>query len=72
MLLERKLVRIGDEQLQRYLDLYANEESISMNERQIEAIDKLFEIGFVHGEYPCPIKAEEHFIPKEYKELRFS
>ncbi len=72
MLLERKLVRIGDEQLQRYLDLYANEESISMNERQIEAIDKLFEIGFVHGEYPCPIKAEEHFIPQEYKELRFS
>jgi len=72
MLLERELVRIGDEQLQCYLDLYANEESISMNERQIEAIDKLFEIGFIHGEYPCPIKAKEHFIPKEYKELRFS
>ena len=72
MLLERGLVRIDDEQLQRYLDLYANEESISMDERQIEALDKLFEIGFVHGEYPCPINAEEHFIPKEYKELRFS
>ena len=72
MLLERELVRIGDEQLQRYLDLYANEESISMNECQIEALDKLFEIGFAHGEYPCPIRAEEHFIPKEYKKLRFS
>lgn len=72
MLLERKLVRIDDEQLQKYLDLYANEASVAMNESQLEALDRLFVIGYEHGFYDCPIKAKDHLIPNEYKELRFS
>jgi len=72
MLLERKLVRVDERQLERYLDLYANERSISMDERQIEALDRLFEIGWRHGEYPCPIKTARHLIPTEYAKLRFS
>ncbi|BCD68792.1 menaquinone biosynthesis family protein [Nitratiruptor sp. YY09-18] len=70
MLLERNLVRIDDEQLQRYLDLYANEHSITMNELQYEALDKLFAIGFEHGYYDCPIRAQEYLIPTEYTTLR--
>ena len=72
MLLERNLVRIDDEKLQKYLDLYANDASVQMNETQLQALDKLFEIGYEHGFYDCPIKAAEYLIPKEYKELRFS
>ncbi|BCD62992.1 1,4-dihydroxy-6-naphthoate synthase [Nitratiruptor sp. YY08-26] len=70
MLLERNLVRIDDEQLQRYLDLYANEHSITMNELQYEALDRLFAIGFEYGFYDCPIRAKDFLIPHEYKSLR--
>ena len=70
MLLERNLVRIEDEKLQKYLNLYANEGSITMNEKQLQALDKLFAIGFEYGLYDCPIKAKDFLIPLEYEELR--
>ncbi|SMC08513.1 menaquinone biosynthesis family protein [Nitratiruptor tergarcus] len=70
MLLERNLVRIEDEQLQRYLDLYANEHSITMNELQYEALNRLFAIGFEYDFYDCPIRAKDFLIPHEYKCLR--
>ena len=70
MLLERNLVRIEDEKLQKYLNLYANEDSITMNEKQLRALDRLFAIGFEYGFYDCPIKAKDFLIPLEYEELR--
>ena len=70
MLLERNLVRIEDEKLQKYLNLYANENSITMSEKQLQALDRLFAIGFEHGFYDCPIKAKDFLIPLEYEELR--
>ncbi len=70
MLLERNLVRIEDEKLQKYLNLYANEDSITMNEKQLQALDRLFAIGFEYGFYDCPIKAKDFLIPLEYEELR--
>ncbi|WP_187647449.1 menaquinone biosynthesis family protein [Nitrosophilus labii] len=71
MLIERNLVRIDDEKLKIYLNMYANEDSSLMNEEHYEALDRLFEIGFEHGFYDTPIKAKEYLIPSEYKNVRF-
>ena len=69
-LVEEKLVRIEDEMLEKYLNMYASNDSIELNNTQIKALDKLFEIGYKAGEYDCPIKVEDYFIPKEYLEYR--
>ncbi len=65
-----KLVRISDEMLERYLDMYASEESAELSASQIQALDRLWKIGYEAGFYDCPIKAEDHLIPREYEELR--
>ncbi|MDD5157635.1 MqnA/MqnD/SBP family protein [Sulfurimonas sp.] len=72
MLLERDLVRIDAKTLEKYLELYANDDSISLSEIQYRAINKLFELGYKHGLYDAPIKAEDFTIPTDYKELRNS
>lgn len=72
MLLERNLVRIDDKTLDRYLELYANDDSISMSELQLDAIDKLYEIGYKHGFYDAPVHVRDFLIPTEYSEQRFS
>ncbi|WP_456485357.1 menaquinone biosynthesis family protein [Hydrogenimonas sp.] len=71
MLLERNLVRIDAATLDRYLDLYANDKSVTMDETQLKALDTLFRIGYENGFYECPIEAEDFMIPKEYMEARF-
>ncbi|WP_297484968.1 MqnA/MqnD/SBP family protein [Sulfurimonas sp.] len=70
MLIERNLVRIDAPTLDKYLELYANDESITLSPLQYKAIDKLFELGYEHGFYDAPVKIEEYLIPTEYKELR--
>ncbi|MEO1937100.1 MAG: MqnA/MqnD/SBP family protein [Sulfurimonas sp.] len=72
MLLERDLVRIDAATLDQYLELYANDDSIEMNETQYKAINKLFEIGYKHGFYDAPVKIEDYLIPTEYEDLRNS
>jgi len=72
MLLERDLVRIDAPTLDKYLELYANDDSISLSEIQYKAINKLFELGFKHGFYDSQITVEDFMIPTEYKELRDS
>ncbi len=72
MLLERDLVRIDADTLDKYLELYANDESISLSEIQFKALDTLYEIGYKAGFYDKPIKTQEYMIPLEYKEQRFS
>lgn len=72
MLLERDLVRIDEPTLDRYLELYANDNSIELSEIQLRAIDKLFELGFKSGFYDKPIKASDFMIPLEYEKLRNS
>jgi 1,4-dihydroxy-6-naphthoate synthase len=72
MLLERGLVRVDDKTLDKYLNLYANDNSVCMDEKQLQAVDKLFEIGYDNGFYDEKIKAEEFLIPKEYMKDRFS
>ncbi len=70
MLLERNLVRIDATTLEKYLELYANDDSITLSSIQYKAINKLFEIGFKHGFYDTLVKIEDYLIPTEYQELR--
>jgi len=66
------LVRISDEMLTKYLDMYASEESVELSKLQLKALDTLYEIGFKHGLWENPIKTEDYLIPKEYEALRNS
>jgi len=72
MLIERDLVRIDAPTLDKYLELYANDESITLSPLQYKAIDKLFELGYEHGFYDLKVKVEDYLIPTEYKEQRNS
>lgn len=64
------LVRISDEMLEKYLDMYASDDSVELSSLQLQALDKLYEIGFKHGLWDTPVKTEEYLIPREYSELR--
>ncbi|MBN2249113.1 MAG: succinate--CoA ligase [Campylobacterales bacterium] len=64
------LVRISDTLLKKYLDMYASDASIELNKLQIQALDRLYEIGFEHGMWESPIKTEDYLIPREYAALR--
>ena len=70
MLLEKDLIRVDAPTLDKYLDLYANDNSVKMSEIQYKALDKLFELGYKNGFYQNLIKAEDFLIPSEYEELR--
>jgi 1,4-dihydroxy-6-naphthoate synthase len=72
MLLERDLVRIDAPTLDKYLELYANDDSITLSPLQYQAINKLFEIGYEHGFYDNPVQIEDYLIPTEYTQLRHS
>lgn len=70
MLLERGLLRVDGEKLDRYLCMYANSHELS--EIQIRALNKLYEIGYKYQFYSEPIDIRDYFIPSEYRVDRFS
>ena len=70
MLIERDLVRIDAPTLDKYLELYANDESIELSEIQYKAINKLFELGYKNGFYSELVNVQDYMIPTEYEELR--
>lgn len=72
MLIERDLVRVDAPTLDKYLELYANDDSVSLSEIQFKAIDKLYELGYKHGFYDMPVKIEDYLIPTQYESLRNS
>jgi 1,4-dihydroxy-6-naphthoate synthase len=72
MLLERDLIRVDAEKLETYLDMYANDDSVSMSDLQLEAIDKLFEIGYQHGYYDEALSVRDFLVPQEYQDYRFA
>ena len=72
MLIERDLIRVDHDTLQKYLGLYANDDSIKLSPLQFKALDKLFSLGYEYGFYDELIKSQEYLIPDEYKELRNS
>ncbi|WP_457606984.1 menaquinone biosynthesis family protein [Nitratifractor sp.] len=67
---QESLVRISDKLLERYLEMYASEESVELSPVQLRALDRLYAIGFEHGLWPCPIRTEDYLIPREYNEWR--
>jgi 1,4-dihydroxy-6-naphthoate synthase len=70
MLLEKGLIRVDAPTLDKYLDLYANDNSVKMSDIQYKALDKLYELGYKNGFYENLIKSEDFLIPSEYEELR--
>ena len=70
MLLEKGLIRVDATTLDKYLDLYANDNSVKMSQIQYKALNKIFELGYKSGHYQNLIKAEDFLIPSEYEELR--
>lgn len=72
MLLERNLVRIDAAALDKYLNLYANDHSITLSDLQFEAINELYELGYKHGFYENHIDAIKYTIPQEYEKFRNS
>jgi 1,4-dihydroxy-6-naphthoate synthase len=71
MLIERNLVRVDDKILDKYLFLYANDKSIELNDEQLDAINKLYEIGYKANLLPKINDIRNYLIPKEYNNLRF-
>lgn len=72
MLLSRNLVRVNKDELDTYLNLYANKNSICLNDEQIEAIDFMFKLGYENKIYSDLINAKDNFIPSNYKNIRYS
>ena len=70
MLFDKNLIRVEASILDKYLDLYANDNSISLSAIQYKAIDKLFEIGYKHGFYENLIQANKFTIPSDYEKYR--
>lgn len=72
LLVEQNLVRIEGQTLDKYLELYANDDSVSLSPLQFKAINKLYQLGFEHGFYEEQITAEDYTLPSEYTALRNS
>jgi 1,4-dihydroxy-6-naphthoate synthase len=70
MLIERNLVRIDADTLNKYLNLYANDNSIALSELQLKAINKLFALGSEHNFYENEIDVNDYLVPKEYLTMR--
>ncbi|NPA11488.1 MAG: succinate--CoA ligase [Epsilonproteobacteria bacterium] len=70
MLLERNLIRVDEKTLDKYLSMYANDKSITLDENQIKAINKLYRIGHSHNLLPYMEDIKNYMLPKEYKTLR--
>lgn len=64
-------VRVNENELKIYLNMYANNDSIMLNETQIRALNRLFKLGFEARIYKDLIIAEDYLLPIEYKALRF-
>ena len=69
MLLEKGLIRVDAQTLDKYLDLYANDDSVKMSDIQYKALE-LYELGYKNGFYENLVKSQDFLIPSEYEELR--
>ncbi len=65
-------VRVDENELETYLNMYANKHSISLDESQILALNKLFQIGYDAKIYKDLIDVDNFLLPSDYKALRFS
>ena len=70
-MLENK-VRVNKNELDTYLNMYANKDSIKLSEIQLQALNALFKIGYDNGIYKDLIDINDYLLPSIYKEYRFS
>jgi len=70
MLLERGLVRVESNLLDTYLDMYANDNSVVLDDTQIKALNTLYKIGYKAKLFDKLIDVREHILSDEYKKLR--
>ncbi len=71
-LLNRGLFRVDEQKLKTYLNLYANDSSVIMNQTQLKALNHLYKLGFENGFYDEAIEINDYLIPQEYLDYRFS
>lgn len=71
MMLENR-VRVNKDELDIYLDMYANKDSIGLSQVQLQALNALFKIGYDSGIYKDLINVEDYLLPTNYKNHRFS
>jgi 1,4-dihydroxy-6-naphthoate synthase len=72
MLFERDLIRVNKDELKTYLNMYANNNSITLSDIQNTAINTLYKIGFEHKFFDTYIQnINDYFLPKEYKDLTY-
>ena len=72
MLCERNLIRVDATELDTYLNLYANNDSITLSNQQFLALDTLFKLGYDNGIYDTEIHCKDYMLPKEYLNFRHS
>ncbi|MDR1911381.1 MAG: hypothetical protein LBQ52_03415 [Helicobacteraceae bacterium] len=70
MLLDRNLIRVDETKLDKYLSLYANEDSTEFSDSCKRGIETLFRIGYDRGVYKEFIALEKALLPVEYAQLR--
>lgn len=64
-------VRVNEVELETYLNMYANKDSIALSHIQQKALDRLFEIGYNNNFYSQNLKCEDCLIPSDYNEFRY-
>jgi 1,4-dihydroxy-6-naphthoate synthase len=70
---KENLVRISDKMLTKYLDMYASDDSIELSDLQIQALNKMYKLGYENRLFSEPIEdIRDYLIPKEYAKLRDS
>lgn len=67
---EDNLVRIKDDMLDKYLNMYASDKSISLSNKEILGINKLYEIFLKHNIITQKTNILDYLIPSEYLSLR--
>ena len=72
MLMERNLIRVNEADLEKYLNLYANEHSVQFDDQALKGLNTLFALGYKSGIYSEPIRAEDYLIGEQYEALRQS
>ncbi len=70
MLLERGLFRVNEQKLENYLNLYANDNSVSMNDKQLQAVEFLYHLGAKHGFFEELGSIKDYLIPTTYQQTR--
>jgi 1,4-dihydroxy-6-naphthoate synthase len=69
-LLDRALVRVDQTKLDKYLSLYANDDSVDFDDRHKNAVEALFRLGYDRGVFGEIVTLEKSLIPIEYANLR--